>query len=104
MTSLTRRVAGVGTGRWIALLIILLAIAVIAIALVVTGDDALITPRSAGTFAGPPTFVAGPLPAHVQEGIAFGEMAPGEVHVSAEILPPHVVESIIHGEMEPPTG
>jgi hypothetical protein len=85
-------------------MIILLAIAVIAIALVVTGDDAPVTPRSAGAFAGPPAFVAGPVPAHVQEGIAFGEIAPGEVHVTAEILPPHVVESILHGEMEPPTG
>ena len=103
MTSLTRRVAGVGTGRWIALLIIVLAIAVIAIALVVTGDDASV-PRSAGAFAGPPAFVAGPVPAHVQEGIAFGDIAPGEVHVSAEILLPHVVESIIYGDMEPPAG
>jgi len=93
----------IDTRRWTAW------IGAILIALVVawfglTGSD---SPTMAGPTVNPsghPETLGAELPAHVQEGIIYGEIDPSNPNVTAEILPVHIVEGIIFGEVEAPTG
>jgi hypothetical protein len=72
------------------------ALAVLLVITLLSGTTAIV-PRSSGTSTGPAEVATNPVPAYVQEGIVYGELAPGATS-GAEILPAYMVESRIFGD------
>lgn len=63
--------------------------------IVLSGTSGIEMRTGSNSGAGPissPATISNPVPAHIQEGIVFGEIEPTDVTSSADIMPVHVVE------------